>query len=113
MMSIIMDEQTYQKLFCYQSSAKSIVKTNNHNNSEMCNLNNNKQKSGDEFCEKIKKNDLLSMNNNGCTIQLRTNRNGLTDAGQIRRNNGELNRNSMGCILSSNVSSIYGPIPYS
>lgn len=109
MMSIIMDEQTYQKLFSYQSS----VKSNNQNNSEMCNLNNNKQKSGDEFCDKVKKTDLLSMNNNGCTNQLRTNRNGLTDAGQIRRNNGGLNRNSMGCILSSNVSSIYGPIPYS
>lgn len=109
MMSIIMDEQTYQKLFCYQSSGKSYVKTNKQNNSEMCNLNNNKQKSGDEFCEKLKNNDLLSIN--GC--QLRTNRNGLTDAGQIRRNNGGLNRNSMGCILSSNVSSIYGPIPYS
>lgn len=111
MMSIIMDEQTYQKLFCYQSSVNSFVKTNNQNNSEMCNLNNNKLKSDDEFCEKLKNIDLLSMN--GSTNQLRTNRNGLTDAGQIRRNNGGLNRNSMGCILSSNVSSIYGPIPYS
>lgn len=110
-MSIIMDEQTYQKLFGYQSFAgKSFVKTNNQNNSEISNLNNNKQKCVDEFCEKT---DLLSMNNNGCTNQLRTNRNGLTDAGQIRKNNGGLNRNSMGCILSSNVSSIYGPIPYS
>lgn len=109
MMSIIMDDQTYQKSFCYQSSNKSFVQ----NNSEMCNLNNNKHKS-DEFCEKpLNNNDLLYVNNNRCTNQLRTNRNGLPDAGQIKRNNGGVNRNSMGCILSSNVSSIYGPIPYS
>lgn len=107
-----MDDQTYQILFGYQSSNKSFDKSN-INNSEMCNLNNNKH-SDVEFCEKlINNNDLLLVNNNGCTNQLRTNRNGLPDAGQIRRNNGGVNRNSMGCILSSHVSSIYGPIPYS